>query len=27
VAHQLVVDPADPYMYLLFKLDEEPLNQ
>jgi len=27
VAHQLIVDPAEPYMYLLFKLDEEPLNQ
>lgn len=26
IAHQLVIDPAEPYLYLLFKLDEEPLN-
>lgn len=26
VAHQLIIDSAEPYMYLLFKLDEEPLN-
>jgi hypothetical protein len=25
IAHQLIVDPAEPYMYLLFKIDEEPL--
>lgn len=26
VAHQLLVDQGEPYMYLLFKLDEEPLD-
>jgi len=26
VPHQLIVDSSEPYMYLLFKLDEEPLN-
>jgi len=26
VAHQLLIDPSEPYTYLLFKLDEEPLN-
>ena len=25
-AHQLLVDPAEPYMYLLIKIDEEPLR-
>jgi hypothetical protein len=23
--HQLLIDPAEPYMYLLIKIDEEPL--
>jgi len=26
VPHQLIIDSAEPYMYLLFKLDEEPLE-
>jgi mannose-6-phosphate isomerase-like protein (cupin superfamily) len=26
VPHQLIVDPAEPYTYLLFKIDEEPLD-
>jgi hypothetical protein len=26
IAHQLIIEPAEPYMYLLFKLDEEPLD-
>jgi len=26
VPHQIIIDPADPYMYLLIKLDEEPIN-
>jgi len=25
VAHQLLIEPGEPYMYLLFKIDEEPL--
>jgi len=25
VAHQLLVEPNEPYLYLLFKIDEEPL--
>lgn len=25
-AHQLLIDPAAPYMYLLIKIDEEPLG-
>ena len=25
IAHQLIVDPDQPYLYLLFKIDEEPL--
>ena len=24
--HNTIIDPAEPYMYLLFKIDEEPLN-
>lgn len=24
--HHLIIDPEEPYMYLLIKLDEEPLN-
>lgn len=24
--HNTIIDPNEPYMYLLFKLDEEPLN-
>jgi mannose-6-phosphate isomerase-like protein (cupin superfamily) len=24
--HQLLIDPAEPYMYLLIKIDEEPLS-
>ncbi|MCC3860190.1 hypothetical protein [Pseudemcibacter aquimaris] len=24
--HNTIIDPDEPYMYLLFKLDEEPLN-
>jgi len=24
--HQLLIDPAEPYMYLLIKIDEEPLR-
>lgn len=27
IAHQLIVDPDEPYLYLLFKIDEEPLNR
>ena len=27
VPHQLIIDEAEPYMYLLFKLNEEPLEQ
>jgi hypothetical protein len=26
VPHQLLIDPAQPYMYLLIKIDEEPLQ-
>ena len=26
VPHQLIIEPGKPYMYLLFKLDEEPLQ-
>lgn len=26
VPHQLLIDPATPYMYLLIKIDEEPLQ-
>ena len=26
VPHQLIIDPADPYLYLLIKIDEEPLQ-
>ncbi|MBT8078481.1 MAG: hypothetical protein KJO31_07870 [Gammaproteobacteria bacterium] len=26
VPHQLIIEPGEPYMYLLFKLDEEPLQ-
>jgi mannose-6-phosphate isomerase-like protein (cupin superfamily) len=26
VAHQLLIDQGEPYMYLLFKIDEEPLE-
>ena len=25
VAHQLLIEPGEPYIYLLFKIDEEPL--
>ncbi len=26
VPHQLIIDPAEPYLYLLIKIDEEPLQ-
>ena len=26
VPHQLIIDPAEPYLYLLIKIDEEPLK-
>lgn len=26
VPHQLLIDPEDPYMYILIKIDEEPLQ-